>query len=259
MRRRAIVAAVLAALGLLLWLAWGHKAPVPNPLVAKRMAPNGQPATGLHRPDTFRVTPLTPRHKAPTEPPPHGVPTVVDTGTDEVAEVNVRVVDPRGHGGRMRPRCNNVAAEPPERVSETTTLWRFTANPGACAVQGMRKDGSLPAWTEEVNLDLVAGQSYDVVLELPAERTGGLGVSFEPVSDGMRVTRVIEGTPAEGLGLQVGDVIIEVDGLPTPALSGVEFQQVLAGPEGTAVRFLVDHGDGDGPAPYEIVRSFVER
>lgn len=261
MRRRGWLAAAAVALGLLLWFAWGREEAAVGPAIAHKSAP-ARPRAPTARPA------LPKRARTPAPPvivkghgasPPHGAPLEDDTGSDGVAEVTVRVVDPRGQGGRMRPRCRNVVADSPERVTETTTLWRFTANPGACSVQGMRRDGALAAWSEEINLDLVAGQSYEVVLDLPSERTGGLGVGFEPQSDGMRVASVRAGTPADGLGLEPGDVIVEVDGLPTSALSAIEFQQVLAGPEGTAVRFLVDHGDGDEPVAYDIVRSYVER
>ena len=257
MRKRGWLAAAAVALGLLLWFAWDREEPVATPAIASTSA---RPrATPLPRPRTSAPAPKTAPDRAQPVPTPARAPMAEDTGSDEVAEVTVRVVDPRGQGGRMRPRCRSVVSEDPERISETTTVWRFTAYPGACSVQGLRRDGALPAWSEEVHLDLVAGQAYEVVLDLPSERTGGLGVAFEPQSDGMRVTHVRPGTPAEGLGLEPGDVIVEVDGLPTSALSGIEFQQVLAGPEGTAVRFLVDHGDGDEPIPYDIVRSFVER
>ncbi len=264
MRRRVWIPAVVVALGLLLWFTWDREPPVATPVVAKKVTARPPRPT---RAPSRTAPPREPREPAPQGrtrpevsfmPPGHGQPFVEDTDEAEPAEVTVHVVDPRGQGGRMRPRCTNVVPDAPEKVSETTTIWRFTARAGPCSVQGMRKDGALPAWTDEVNLDLVSGESYDVVLELPAERTGGLGVAFEPVEQGMLVTSVHAGTPAEALGLEPGDVIVEVDGLPTAALSGVEFQQVLAGPEGTAVQFLVARGDQE-PQPYEIVRSFVER
>lgn len=262
MRRRVWIPAVVIALGLLLWFVLDREPPVVTPVVAEASKPKpARKATPSPRaPRTREPPPSAPPRPRPVpfSSPAHGQPFVEDTDDSEPAEVTVRVVDPRGQGGRMRPRCDHVVAEAPEAVSDTTTVWRFTAREGPCSVQGMRKDGALPAWSEEVNLDLVSGQAYDVVLELPSERTGGLGVAFEPVPEGMQVTSVHAGTPAEALGLEPGDVIVEVDGLPTSALSAVEFQQVLAGPEGTAVRFLVARGDED-PQPYEIVRSFVER
>ena len=39
-----------------------------------------------------------------------------------------------------------------------------------------------------------------------------LGVFFEMIDEGAEVTRVVEGSPADEVGLQVGDVIVEVDG-----------------------------------------------
>src|SRR5205085_9656228 len=41
----------------------------------------------------------------------------------------------------------------------------------------------------------------------------GIGVLIEPAPNGIRITKVIQGGPAEKAGLKVGDVIIRADGV----------------------------------------------
>jgi serine protease Do len=54
---------------------------------------------------------------------------------------------------------------------------------------------------------------------------GYLGVLLEDHADGVRVTDVVPGTPAEEGGLKIDDVILRVAGAPVKGVSG--FQQVL--------------------------------
>jgi carboxyl-terminal processing protease len=81
---------------------------------------------------------------------------------------------------------------------------------------------------------------------IPIERTGGLGVMILEHELGIEVQRVWPGTPAAEMGLEAGDIITEVDGLPSSALTMDEFIQVMTGPVGTDVDFALAYEEDTG-------------
>ncbi len=116
--------------------------------------------------------------------------------------------------------------------------------PGSCTVEAATRDGALMRRSDQVTVRLVAGAEPQVVrLELPSERTGGIGVRFMPTGSGMRVLSVVEGGPAWEAGLEVGDVIISVDGEAVDGLDQQEFVRRMTGPEGSSVEFEISYRD----------------
>lgn len=115
-------------------------------------------------------------------------------------------------------------------------IWRQER----CTVRVGRPDGRLFAWSDPIDVDLSSGQ-VELEVTLPREQTGGLGIGFELAEEGMLVTLVWPGSPAERMGLSEGDVILEVDGLPTDTLTEDEFIDVMTGPVGTDVTFTVGY------------------
>lgn len=104
--------------------------------------------------------------------------------------------------------------------------------------------------TDQASLRLVAdGTPQAVRLQFPEERTGGIGVRFMPTSTGMRVVSVVEGGPAWEAGLEVGDMIITVDGEAVDGLDQQEFVRRMTGPEGSSVEFEILYTDPDGATP----------
>ena len=72
---------------------------------------------------------------------------------------------------------------------------------------------------------------------------------------------VYPGTPAWEAGLREGDVIVQVGELPASTLTIREFQDVMTGPEGTDVEFLIaPRGDDTGSVEQRIIatRSFLD-
>ena len=66
------------------------------------------------------------------------------------------------------------------------------------------------------------------------------------------------GGPAQEAGLTGGDVILEIEGQDTLGLSLEEAVSMIRGPEGTAVRLLVQREVLDEPFEAEIVRAEIE-
>lgn len=137
----------------------------------------------------------------------------------------------------------------------------FTVAPGLeCVVRAFRREGMLRVPSEEHRVAVDAQGAY-VQLELPRAKIGGLGVQFRPHPEGKLVERVNPGTPAAALGLQHGDVITAVDGVPADQLGSQEFVRTLTGPVGSEVEFTVRYTNDDGTVREErktLRRAFLE-
>jgi carboxyl-terminal processing protease len=68
-----------------------------------------------------------------------------------------------------------------------------------------------------------------------AGRFSGIGLSVAGVGAGLRVERVFEGSPAERAGIEVGEVIVSVDGSSIAGLDSGAATARIKGPEGTEV------------------------
>jgi carboxyl-terminal processing protease len=92
------------------------------------------------------------------------------------------------------------------------------------------------------------------------ENTGnyaGIGVQITQLNDVVTVTAVFRGTPAEGAGMQVGDVIVAVDDDETLAWTTQQVSDVIRGPVGTEVRVRVRRQGYTEPLGIDIVRDEV--
>lgn len=137
----------------------------------------------------------------------------------------------------------------------------FEVGEGPCMVTAGRRDGALWARSEGVEISVSRGGEAYVQVELHSARTGGLGVSVGSAPNGIRVLAVMPGTPAAAVGLEAGDVIVEVDGQSAHALGLRGFIATMTGPEGSEVDFVVQFEDdeGQGEEAISIVRSFLDK
>lgn len=67
----------------------------------------------------------------------------------------------------------------------------------------------------------------------------GIGVGMQETVSGVQIVEVMRFSAAEEAGLQIGDVIIAVDGKDTTAMSNADVAELLRGEEGTAVSVTV--------------------
>ena len=70
----------------------------------------------------------------------------------------------------------------------------------------------------------------------------GIGIYLDIVEEGVKVTALISGSPAEKAGLQVGDIITFIDGHSLNGLFSEEVIPLIRGPEGSMVQLLVQRG-----------------
>lgn len=71
----------------------------------------------------------------------------------------------------------------------------------------------------------------------------GIGIHLEMVPAGVKVVSLIEGAPAEGVGIKPGDIIISANGTSLAGLSNEEAVGLVKGEEGTFVKLEVKRGE----------------
>ena len=203
------------------------------------------------------ATPATPMPSPRPVPPgqPTSDPPEVEGPVDERRQwFKVVVVDTTGaptEGGLMPVACAGFDYDPSLQLHSAFA-------PGECTIEAVRRDGALFRRSEAKTLRLEPGAPPQrVELVLPAERTGGIGVRFLPTRSGMRVVSLVEGGPAWEAGLEIGDVIITVDGEAVDGLDQQEFVRRMTGPEGSAVEFEILYADeasagAEGPVVEQV-------
>lgn len=73
----------------------------------------------------------------------------------------------------------------------------------------------------------------------------GIGIDIKPEPDGLRITAVVEGSPAARAGLKQGDLIVKV-GSTSLANRGDDYGLgLIRGPEGTTVKLTVMRGEAE--------------
>jgi carboxyl-terminal processing protease len=71
----------------------------------------------------------------------------------------------------------------------------------------------------------------------------GIGVHIEMVPEGVKVVSLIEGAPAEGMGIKPGDIITTADGTSLAGLSNDEAVNLIMGEEGSTVKLVIKRGE----------------
>ncbi len=88
---------------------------------------------------------------------------------------------------------------------------------------------------------------------------GGVGVSFQILSDTVKVIEVVPGGPAELVGLQPGDMILEADGkaLYGDKVSNQDVFRYLRGKEGTKVSLKVKRRGVSKILAFDVIRDRI--
>lgn len=85
----------------------------------------------------------------------------------------------------------------------------------------------------------------------------GVGTSVTEVKRGLRVARVFEDAPAEKAGIDVGDLIVSVNGKSIAGKSATAAATRIKGEAGTTVTLGVVDGESGKKRSYEVERSEV--
>jgi carboxyl-terminal processing protease len=85
----------------------------------------------------------------------------------------------------------------------------------------------------------------------------GIGAEVAMRDGRLTIVAPIPGTPAERAGIQPGDVILEIDGETTAAVTLLEAVGKIRGRKGTEVRLLVLHRQSKEPVSITITRGVI--
>jgi carboxyl-terminal processing protease len=85
----------------------------------------------------------------------------------------------------------------------------------------------------------------------------GIGAEVAMRDGRLTIVAPIPGTPAEGAGIQPGDVILEIDGESTAGVTLLEAVGKIRGRKGTEVRLLVLHRQSKEPVSITITRGVI--
>ncbi|MDD3242964.1 MAG: S41 family peptidase [Eubacteriales bacterium] len=100
--------------------------------------------------------------------------------------------------------------------------------------------------SEDVYAEYYTQEEYSALLEDREGNYVGIGVSVSEASTGeISITDVYDGSPAQGAGLQVGDVIVGVDGEDVRGQSSDDLVDKVRGEEGSEVSITVQRGEGE--------------
>ena len=86
----------------------------------------------------------------------------------------------------------------------------------------------------------------------------GIGVTVTEAKRGLRVAQVFEGAPAEDADIDVGDVIVGVNGKPLKGVSADAAAAQIKGPPGTSVELTVVDGQTGKRSNVEVERANVK-
>lgn len=101
-------------------------------------------------------------------------------------------------------------------------------------------------------------ETYQLNLSDIGGKFEGIGAEVAIRDGQLTVIAPFAGSPAAEAGVLAGDVILEVDGMPTSEMSLIEAVLNVRGPKGTSVRLLILHQGETEPVEIEVIRGEIE-
>lgn len=89
---------------------------------------------------------------------------------------------------------------------------------------------------EDPHTSYMTKEQYESFIDSIESKFYGVGFYFEVVEQGILINSIIKNSPAESVGLQVGDIVVLADGTSLAGLSNEAAATAIRGPEGTTVR-----------------------
>ena len=110
---------------------------------------------------------------------------------------------------------------------------------------------------DDVYAAILSPRAVDEFQEATTGNYAGIGVQISQLNDRITVTAVFRGFPAERVGIQVGDVIVGVDGESTDGWTTGDASQRIRGTPGTMVTVSVERAGFALPIPHDIERDDI--
>ena len=126
-----------------------------------------------------------------------------------------------------------------------------------CSVRAWRKDGALRVLSQPVRVDGDETSLHISFDDLPRGPIGGVGAEVRAAGAGVRLERILSGTPAERAGMRAGEVVVAVDGRSTQDMSTVRFVRVVTGELHTPVTLRIEDRHGESWRDVTLVRESI--
>lgn len=97
----------------------------------------------------------------------------------------------------------------------------------------------------------------DEVDLLTTGRYGGIGITIGLRNGAITITSVTDGYAAQRQGLQIGDRILEIDGVPVNGLSTSDVRAMVRGEPGSKIDLLIEREAHDDPLYFTLVRESI--
>lgn len=89
----------------------------------------------------------------------------------------------------------------------------------------------------------MVSEEYEELKDDTKGRFGGIGVEIAMKDDKLMIVTPIEGSPAAAAGLKTGDLILEINGIPTRNRPLMDVIKEMRGDRGTQVTLMIGRGD----------------
>lgn len=133
------------------------------------------------------------------------------------------------------------------------------ANYSGTANREKLSDSSIQSmlWSLDPHSAFFTRDEFKKLSEEQASQFYGIGVSIIQHRDGVYVSSIVPGTPADSGGMRYGDRIVEVDGKDAREWTSGEVSKNVRGERGTKVRVKVERLTAAAPMDFELVRGGV--
>ena len=98
---------------------------------------------------------------------------------------------------------------------------------------------------------------YKDMKEDTSGRFGGVGIELDTGNEMLKVSGVLDGTPAQKAGIQVGDTILAIDGEAVDAQDLHDAVRKIKGEKGTTVTLQIERDGWDKPKDFPLVRADI--
>ena len=142
-------------------------------------------------------------------------------------------------------------------LSTFDSIRRASADAPADSMLWRGALGGLIASLDDAYAQVLSPRLVDEFQETTTGNYAGIGVQISPLNDRITVTAVFRGFPAERVGIQVGDVIVGVDGESTEGWTTGDASQRIRGTPGTMVTVSVEREGFSAPIAHDIERDDI--
>lgn len=115
----------------------------------------------------------------------------------------------------------------------------------------------LIATLNDAYAEVLTPRRVEAFREATTGNYAGIGVAIQLLNDRITVTAVFRGFPAERVGIQVGDVIVGVDGESAEEWTTREASERIRGTPGTMVTVSVERDGFSASIPHDIERDNI--